>query len=455
MLPVVLAYANSFPGAFHYDDFPLLLENPSITADFPYHWFLVSYGGRPLTLWTFHLNYAVSGADPAIFHAVGLVLHLLATGLLYSLVYRVSRHPLIAVLASLFFSLHPLQTQALNYTWSRSVVLMAVFALGACVALKAGRSRAWVIVLAQAAIWSRAEALALLIPLWLGDRRLRPWLVVLAGLNLSSLVAGVVHHEPPEVGWRHSGIPGYWLEGVAAWGRYLEKMVWPAELSIFHGQLDAGGGRVVAVLLLTGLLAGLAWWGRSAVPELGIGLGWCLLWLSPSLLVPNADAYNESRAYLALAGVAFALAGTAGRVWEYRVTSGVRVRWAPFPAAVMLAWTVAMLPMTLERNRVWQDDVGIWEEAVRTSPAESLPRYNLGVALARLGRVEEAERSFLAGARLNPADDLGYAGLGFCAESRGQLRAAAGFYSHALNLNPGNIYAREALERVLVNLDLR
>ena len=57
VLATGLVYINSFPGAFHFDDFPQLLENPRINGSaFFYSSFLEQYGGRPLTLWTFYWN---------------------------------------------------------------------------------------------------------------------------------------------------------------------------------------------------------------------------------------------------------------------------------------------------------------------------------------------------------------------------------------------------------------
>jgi hypothetical protein len=58
ILAAGLVYSNSFPGTFHFDDFPLLLENPRIVGPtFSYSSFLEQYAGRPLTMWTFHWNF--------------------------------------------------------------------------------------------------------------------------------------------------------------------------------------------------------------------------------------------------------------------------------------------------------------------------------------------------------------------------------------------------------------
>lgn len=450
-------YCNSFPGAFHYDDHPLLLEDPSITSEFPYSWFLESYGGRPLTLWTFHLNYRWFAADPTVYHAVSVTLHLLVTGLLYLLLIRETGAWKSSLAAALIFGIHPIQAQAVNYVWSRSVLLMALFSLSALWVVRSRHGRFFALVLFQAAVWSRAEALVLAVPLGLIDRASRKPLAVLVGLNLISLGAGLTRHRSPEVAWNYQGVFGYWYESLSALAGYLKLMVWPEGFTIFHGRVDASWWTPLLVLILLLVLARLVWLQRKEHPEPALGMAWVVLWLAPSLLIPNADAINESRAYLAMGGFSTAAAGLGGllgsRLRQWRGVPGRVV--ASVAAVCGGAWLLWSAATTLDRNRLWQDDVAVWVEAVSVATTDYLPRYNLGVALARRGLITEAEASFWSGTQLNPSDDMGYSGLGFCAESRGQLQAAAGFYSHALSLNPRNTYAQEALERVTVNLELR
>jgi Flp pilus assembly protein TadD len=85
---------------------------------------------------------------------------------------------------------------------------------------------------------------------------------------------------------------------------------------------------------------------------------------------------------------------------------------------------------------------------VERVPDQPLARYNLGAALSRVGAMAEAREEFEQSSRLNPEDDMSYAGLGFCAETDGQLEEAQQFYETALTFNPENSYAREGLTRL-------
>ena len=162
--------------------------------------------------------------------------------------------------------------------------------------------------------------------------------------------------------------------------------------------------------------------------------------LAPSLLTPNTDILNESRAYMSLAG--FAL--VAGWLFSNQLVN----LHTGFKVSAALLILVLLVPMTLARNRVWNDDLALWQDTVLKSPDKSRPHYNLGVALARLGRDMKAEVEFQNALNLNPEDDLSYAALGYCAEVRSRLTKASTLYRHALELNPNNQYARESLARI-------
>lgn len=457
LLLVCLVYANSMPGAFHYDDYPLMLENPDVAgSDFRYSMFLDQYGGRPLTLWTFHVNSRLGGEEPAGYHVFNLALHALSVILLFLLLAREIGRSGLALGAAAIFAVHPLQTQAVNYIWSRSVLLMAVFVLAA---LLVARTRPWVaLLLFQLAIWSRAEALALVPLLWLLNRRSRSALLILLGANLAALFWGLLRHDPAEVAWNHEGWAHYWLQAPAVFWEYVSRMLWPVDLSIFHGPLVFNGVHLAfsATALLAGLVAAIMLLRRGQYRTESWGFLWMILFLAPSLLMPNTEALSESRSYLALAGFSVILASVVTRFLSLGQRTPFPVHWRrAMTLVILLPISIALILHTLDRNQIWQDDVALWREAVKRSPSQTLPWYNLGVALARQGDIEEASAAFTEALRLNPQDDMGYAGLGYCAESRGHWLQAVDLYGRALTLNPANSYAKDAYARSQVNLGAR
>ena len=434
-----LAYENSFPGAFRFDDFALMLESPRVTGeDFDYELFLNHYGGRPLTLWTFHVNHRWSGNHPSAFHAVSLFLHLLAGVLLYRAASSFGFGQGAAFLGAAIFLVHPLQSQPVNYVWSRSVLLMSVWSLVSTLTIK--KHPLVGLGAFQLAVWSRAEAVVLA-PLLLVLNRRWWWAPVVVGcLNLLAVYRGILQEEPSEFGPAYAGSETYWWAQPWAFMRYLSFMIWPSGLSVDHGAEKVGSIEVLvpAFLFLAGCLI-FCLFDSKRRARLCVILGLSVLVLLPSALLANPDILNESRSYLALAGVSIGIAMQLLRV----VGSN--------PAARVIVGTVILVPLVLAtraRNEVWQRDVDLWTDAVEKAPGKSRAHYNLGSALAREGQTRKAREAFLDASRLNPFDDLSYAGLGYCAELEGLTELAEGYYLQAVELAPGNDYAQEAVARM-------
>ncbi len=438
LLVTALVYANSFPGIFLYDDRAIMLEHGQVRGDFRYASFLDHYGGRPLTLWTFHWNFRLAGEDPFSYHLISVLLHMLAVAGAYFVALEVGASMMTACGASLLFALHPLQTQAVNYIWSRSMLLMSVFGLAAL--WMARRRPVFALLLFQLAVWSRSGALLLALPLALLQPRLRSSALLLAVVNAAAFLTGLAIHAPLQVGWNYADPWAYWMMQPAAFWRYLRLMVWPSGLHLDHA-FQADMLATVAGLAAMGGLLGLALAFRKDQTPLAWGSLWLVLLLLPSMLLPNTDLFNESRSYLALFG--FALAGVHALV----LLSG-RVKGGWLAPALLTVVLIAPVPLTRQRNEIWTDELSIWRDAASKSPDKGRVRYNLGAALARFGEVEEAEREFQRSVALDPEDDMAHAGLGYCAEVRGDLHEAERHYRKALEIDPLNAYAREGLMRL-------
>jgi len=451
---VLLVYLPSFPGEFHFDDFALMLENPHVTAPhFSYRLFLQEYGGRPLTLWTFHWNYRLSGSDPWSYHVFSLILHVIAVTLLFVWVKRRTRDERAAALAAAVFALHPLQTQAVNYIWSRSVLLMFCFGMASLLLAEAQSNDrrlrflapALSLICFQLAIWSRTDGLIFLVPLVLATPVPRLAAAVIVALaNLAAFAVFMSGAQPREMGWSHPDALGYWWSQTAAFWKYLGLMLWPSGLSVDHDfRVTALWPSVFAVFAVLALvaLAVCLWNVRARHPLIVCGALWIPLALAPAALLPNSDPFNESRAYPALAGFAVVVA------LAYKWTSARLPRTAVSSAAVVLL--LALMFLTAARNDVWRSDLALWQDAAEKSPQKARVHYNLGAAWARAGDIGQAETSFASALALDPNDDFTHAALGYCAEAKRDWVLARHRYERAISLNSRNSYADEGLRRVL------
>ena len=136
----LIIYANSLMNDFTFDDHDMIERNllvrslsPSnIKQIFSSSWW---WGGahqqsheyRPLTVLSFSVIYQIGNLKPWVFHFVNIVLNAIAAVLLYYLVLRLVRNPLLALATALLFTAHPIHTEAVNNIVGQAEILSAVF----------------------------------------------------------------------------------------------------------------------------------------------------------------------------------------------------------------------------------------------------------------------------------------------------------------------------------------
>jgi len=157
----ILVYLNSLHSPFVYDDFFMIVENPSLLDPGDFR----SLVGRNLTRPIVNLSYAIDtfiwGRIPLAYHVTNVLLHALNVILVYWVVVLVSgdrrRHgtgtewtsaapAVIAFVAAAVFAVHPMMTQAVGYISARSEVTYSALFLFAFLAGRRwmlGRGRRW------------------------------------------------------------------------------------------------------------------------------------------------------------------------------------------------------------------------------------------------------------------------------------------------------------------------
>ncbi len=142
VLSGVLVYTNALSGQFLFDDENAIVTNSTIRQLQPLTVPLspprdTPVAGRPLVNLTFALNYASTGLDVRAYRLTNLAVHLLAGLVLFGIVRRSLLGPKLAshfgaqslTLAwacALVWTLHPLNTEAVNYLAERTESLMGL-----------------------------------------------------------------------------------------------------------------------------------------------------------------------------------------------------------------------------------------------------------------------------------------------------------------------------------------
>ena len=461
------AFGASLGSGFHFDDYAIF-SDPALTS--PGGW-LRLWGlrqTRPLTYFTYWLNYQAGGTNPLGYHALNLALHLAAVLLAFECLRR-WLPARTAGLAAVIFAVHPIQAESVDYVWGRSIVLASVLCFGALLAWMSGRT--WLAVACFAAALAAKEecsAFPLVLGLlwWTQRPRRRPWPI--AAMLALSLAAGlrVVYAAAvtpgAQAGTRAGIAPAEYAlaQGVAIL-RYLRLLVVPWGFSIDPDlrvpPVWLGALAWVAILSLAVLA-----WRRRAAWGLWMLAGFVLL-LPSSSVFPAADLAADRRMYLPL--VAFA-AAAAILLSRFRSTA-VPV----LIAGILLVGSVC-------RTQVWRSDQALWREALERAPGKVRPRIQLARAVPppeALQLLEEARRiaprdpaiateagrtllaagnpaaalgQFGRALALDPRDAANYSNRGVVLAALGQTEAARRDFQRALEISPGLTSAAENLRKM-------
>ena len=452
------AFGASLGSGFHFDDYAIF-SDPNLQAARGWLEVWSMRQTRPLTYLTFWFNLQLNGQEPWGFHAVNLVLHLAAVLLAYECLRRLLPGRA-AIIAATLFAIHPIQAEAVDYVWARSILLATVLCCASLLAWMTGRH--WVaVVLFGAALLAKEEcaafplALAVLQPAKDSKRQILAMLLVSFAAGARVIYATAVTPGAP-AGLQAGISPWHYFvaQGTVIW-RYLRLVVIPWGFTV---DPQIGTLPVWVGLLAWVAIAVLVWRVRS--PWLFAGV---LLLLPSSSIFPAADLAADRRMYLPM----LAFSGFAGLLLA-------RFK----PRAIAAGAIAALLLVSISRTYVWSSDERLWREAVRRAPEKVRPKIQLardvapGEAMALLndarnlapndpeiatetgklllaeGHPAEALSEFGRALALDPRNPRNYNNRGVALAALGQTDAARADFRKALEIDPGFTEPALNLERV-------
>lgn len=406
VLALVVAYGNSFSNSFHYDDFHSLVDNPHVRSLGNWSAFFLdptTFSSmperamyRPLLLLSYALNYHWGGYDVWGYHLVNIFLHLSTAIAVYGLVRVLGKGPRPALWGALFFALHPLGSEPVNYISSRSESLCAVFYMASLVAYIQWRQRGgqWAAIsLVAFAAALLAKSVAAVLPAALlmyeiySTRRFNlrrtAYVVGAYGGVIALYIWGARRWLGDSFAEPVRSFGVQWLTQIKALVYYAYLAVFPVHLSVepaFAEAMTLADGVVVMALLLA---VGAVYLLLRSISLALLFAGWMLLPLLPSSLMPLNVLVNEHRMYLPLA---FLCAGSACFFSRYSLGNSGR--------AWMLVALVICGGIIRQRNAEWSSELSLWGDAAQKAPHAYRAHMHYARALELEGRVEEALRHF-------------------------------------------------------------
>jgi len=464
---VVYFPVNGHPFA-NYDDPDYVSDNYHVRSGL--HWITVKWAFRtyaaanwhPLTWLSHAADVQLFDLNPARHHDVNLLLHALNVVLLFWVLQRATGYVGRSAMVAALFALHPINVESVVWIAERKNLLSMLFfllALGAYrwYALKPRVDRYILVALLCAmGLMCKPQVITLPCVLLLWDywplrrmfagssevaetataipARSFSWLVVekLPLLVLAAASAAITIKAQGAGGATSWYPPSVRLgNAIVAYARYVGKAFWPVRLAPMYphpgSSLRSWQVAIAFVFLLA--ITGLVIAGRRH-RYLPVGWFWFLGTLVPmiGLKQVGVQAMADRYAYLPFLGLFLMVCWGVGEWGEERHLAPARLA---VPGVTVL---LALMVVTHRQIDDWSDHVTLWSHTLQVTSGNWQAENNLGMALLRQGKMEEAIPHFRAAAAINPSDPVSNMNIGTYEHSHGNLPQAIEYYKKAILL---------------------
>jgi hypothetical protein len=419
-------FLPALKGEFlHWDDRVLFLQNPCYRGLSPSHWqwmcSTVMLGHwQPLSWLSYALDYKTWGMNPQGWHTANLLLHTVNAVLVYLLglafLRERPRRYAAAVLAALFWAVHPLRVEAVAWLSTRGYLLCGTFCLLTVLFyLKFGETRSvaadscgcdrarssrlfYLTALLCFAIATFTKGIGMMLPLvlllidWFPLRRITSVRTALfcavekVPFFIFSLLTGIAAFLAKKTDGGMASVEQYGLaersgQALCSVWFYLLKIVSPRHLSpLYAGR--PGVGAVIAALVLTAVAAISLFMFRRKVRSATAASGAFLLLIFPMLGFTQSGAQIFADRFTYLAAIPFSILLGAGLA-ELRI---MRKTVYGTMAVLLLVFGV----QTFVYSAVWRNDLTLWYHAIAQDENNAKAYGGAGEALVSCQAHEKA-----------------------------------------------------------------
>ena len=493
-------WQTSGHGFIRLDDGQYVYENPMVRAGLTasgFAWAFTTFTAanwHPLTWLSLMLDCQLFGLDAGADHLVNLAFHLSNSLLLFWICAKTTRRPWRSLVVAGIFALHPLHVESVAWVAERKDVLSTFFGLLALLFYVrytgAATTSRYIAMVSFFALSLLAKPMLVTFPflLLLLDfwplRRLQ-WPVqwpalkrllwektpLLAMAAVSSIVTVRAQRVEAMASITTLSIPARFANAIAAYGSYLAKAFWPANLAVlypFHAPQAA------SVLTASAILAAVTWASlRLAAqrPYLLVGWFWYLGMLVPviGILQVGSQSMADRYMYLPIVGLSIAIVWATADLLESRRLPSY---WAASLAGVMLLllsigayrqaeyWkdSQTLFEHTLavtEGNYVIENNMALimveegkrdeaidfYQKALAIQPGLAEAQVNLAQELMKSGKPDEAFPHLIEALRVKPNLPLAHLDLVLLLADRGNMDEANRHLDELLRLSPGDAEA--------------
>jgi tetratricopeptide (TPR) repeat protein len=371
------------------------------------------YYYRPLLSLSFYCDHVLSDNNVSSMHLGNILLHLANTLLLYVVLGNVISKKKVdfPLLVAIFFGIHPLVAEPVNWISGRTDLLAGFFVLLSFLFFlrNSKKKPGWDLLAAflyLCGLWSKEVAIGLLPVILFFSLQEQHFALQEKWRSIASrvvpfftatLIYGIMRtggrftHDIGVMTAIHGGhgaedflLSSKFLSLIKAIGFYSQKILWPFPLNFAIIEINRPVALAVGIIVLASLAVALLFFRRRPFM---LGLVWIACFLAPALPVAvNRVAWTplaERYLYLPLMGLCLVMVILmAGSSRKKIISLGLVLLLFGFGTA------------TAQRNIVWQKNITLWQDVVEKSPNFAVGHNDYALALWRQGKKQEAEKHF-------------------------------------------------------------
>ncbi|MCX5679304.1 MAG: tetratricopeptide repeat protein [Candidatus Omnitrophica bacterium] len=453
----LVVYSNSLGGKFVSDDEYFIVKNVNVKSlrnipDFFSNRSAVAFADlsmdvyRPVTTLSFAIDYLLCKLNAFGYHLVNVLFHSFNAILLCIFLYALFGDIWIAMFASLFFALHPVETEVVSWISGRSSVLFLFFYLSALLLYIRGKILPSLVLFAVS-LFSKEMAVTLPILLVAYDihfpkkeplrRKIYKYIPYFTIVAVFILMRAFVLKRVSQCGWWGDNPYYTFLSMTVSFLDYLKILLLPVNQCAFYIT------KVYTTVFHPKVLLGLAIFlvSLGAIPlvfkrskKISFFICWCFITILPvTNIVPLKALMAERFLYIPSIGFCVLLA-----VLLRKQRKTIQVA-----AAVSIVIIYGFL--TMVRNGDWRDSVFLAKSVIKVSPQNPWGYTCLGAAYLGDENYLDAEKALKKSIELDKGYSSPKTALGFCYVKTKKYKEAAELLTESLKLDPGNLEAMNLL----------
>lgn len=496
-LLLLVAYFNSFSGAWVFDDFPNIVENEFVhLKSLDRNSILKTFYGingkkiiRPLSYLSFGLNYHIHGLDVFGYHLVNFIIHCVTALFLYFFIFNSLHLPIlkgkytaragsIALLSATLWSIHPIQVTAVTVIVQRMASMAGMFFIMSMFFYLKGRTQpakvkkmAWFglcIISGLLSAASKENAILLPVVLYLFE------ILLLQGVSLKKIKLHLMIAIIPAglfiffaflltnplsllLNLDYSSRDFTLSERLLTQPRvllfYLSLLIYPiAERFTLIYDIALSKSLWTPWTTFPAIIFWILWTGTGIyLAQKRPLLSFCLLFFIINHLIESSfiplELIYEHRNYIP-SMMLFFIAGIGLIAF---ILDFSHRRLPAYLASLVLCFLIAAQGHTVfERNGYFEHPLYLWMDNAKKTPTLSRVHTNLGLAYDNLGMVEDGHKAYLEALKVNrfSRKDLRavpFNNLGNYYVRTGNLTQAIKLYRQALDVDTLYLPARQGM----------